>query len=91
MKRSFEDYLNDIMEAITAIEAFTKGMTKENFITSARRESAGPAGGGIYLKEPWRDEHRHDYSRYTLKNYKQVWGDPERFPHIRNFNFREEI
>lgn len=32
MKRTFEDYLNDILEAITAIEAFTSGMTKEDFI-----------------------------------------------------------
>ncbi|MDN5376568.1 MAG: hypothetical protein PWQ39_1609, partial [Thermacetogenium sp.] len=36
MKRSFEDYLNDIMEAITAIEAFTMGMTKENFISDLK-------------------------------------------------------
>jgi len=36
MKRSFEDYLNDILEAITAIEAFTGGMTKENFLSDLK-------------------------------------------------------
>lgn len=36
MKRSCDDYLNDIMEAIDTVEMFTQGLTKEEFMTDLK-------------------------------------------------------
>ncbi|AMQ18724.1 HepT-like ribonuclease domain-containing protein [Thermococcus peptonophilus] len=40
MKRTHEDYLNDIAEAISLIEEFTEGMTFEEFLADRKTQFA---------------------------------------------------
>jgi uncharacterized protein with HEPN domain len=40
MKRTHEDYLNDIVEAISLIEEFTEGMTFEEFLSDRKTQFA---------------------------------------------------
>ena len=36
MKRTFRDYFDDMVTAMDAVEEFTRGMTKEDFVSDPK-------------------------------------------------------